>query len=260
MLAHADLGRHEYGSLRYLLYGGAPMSVQKLREALHAFGPVMAQAYGQSEALMMCTYLSPEDHVRALAEPALRRRIASAGREGPLSRIAIMGERGELLPPEERGEIVLRAEYVMDGYFQQPAATAEVSRDGWHLTGDVGFQDADGYVHLVDRKRDLIISGGFNVYPAEVEQAALAHPAVQDCAVVGEPHEKWGEAVLAVVELKSGAPWDEAAFLSHCRERLGGVKAPKRVEVWPALPRSGVGKVLRREVRQRFWAGHDRHI
>ena len=148
----------------------------------------------------------------------------------------------------------------MDGYFRNPEATAQASAFGWHHTGDVGFKDRDGYVYIVDRKKDMIISGGFNIFPGEVEQVMLAHPDVKDCAVVGVPDLKWGEAVLAVVELKPGVQFDEGRMLAFCKEKLGSVKAPKSIKVVDILPRSAVGKVLRREVRAPYWVGQEKQV
>jgi acyl-CoA synthetase (AMP-forming)/AMP-acid ligase II len=260
MLAHPNARKHDCSSLRFFLYGGAPMSVQKLREAMDTFGPVMAQTYGQTEAPMTATLLTPRDHVEALANPALSKRLSSAGREGPFVRTAIMDDHGNLLPNGERGEVVCRGTVVMKGYFENPQATAEVSTQGWHRTGDIGVKDDDGYIYIVDRKKDMIISGGFNVYPTEVEQVLWTHASVQDCAVVGAPDDKWGEAVTAVVELKPGTTATAEELIALCKERIGSVKAPKRIEFWSALPRSAVGKVLKREIRAKFWEGRDRAI
>jgi acyl-CoA synthetase (AMP-forming)/AMP-acid ligase II len=159
---------------------------------------------------------------------------------------------GRLLPPGERGEIVARGPLVTPGYYQNPVATAEASRHGWHHTGDIGYLDEDNFLYIVDRLKDMIITGGFNVYSAEVEQALLAHPAVLDCAVVGLPDDKWGERVTAVIQCHPGhsvSPDDVRAFV---RTRVGGVKAPKQVEIWPDLPRSRLGKVLKTEVKSRL--------
>ncbi|MDB5971161.1 MAG: putative fatty-acid-CoA ligase [Hydrocarboniphaga sp.] len=260
LLAHPKLKEYDYSSLRYFIYGAAPMSVDKLREAVSAFGPVMAQCYGQAEALMMCAWLSPSEHAEILNNPAVSHRIAAAGRESPFTRIEIMLEDGSFAPSGTQGEVVFQSDYVMKGYFKDPKATEEISRFGWHHTGDIGIKDKDGFLYLVDRKRDLIISGGFNVFPTEVEQAALGFPAVQDCVVVGVPDEKWGELVIAAVEIKAGHVFDEAEFIAFCKQRLGSVKAPKRVEIWEALPRSTVGKTLRRVVREKYWVGKARQI
>jgi acyl-CoA synthetase (AMP-forming)/AMP-acid ligase II len=260
LLAHPRVREFDYSSLRYLMYGGAPMSVQKLREASEVFGPVLCQTFGQTEALMVITFLSAAEHAAALADPSLEARLWSAGRAGPLGQVAIMDDDGRLLPAGKRGEIVGRGNIVMAGYFENPQANAEVSAHGWHHTGDIGMIDQDGYVHIVDRKKDVIISGGFNVFPSEVEQVIWTHPSVMDCAVIGIPHEKWGEAVTAVIELKPNAPFDEAELIALCKDKIGSVKAPKSVIVMEALPRSSIGKVLKREIRDQFWRGLRRAV
>jgi acyl-CoA synthetase (AMP-forming)/AMP-acid ligase II len=259
LLAHPRVRAFDYSSLRHLIYAAAPMSADKLREAIDVFGPVLTQTYGQAEACMICTYFSPEDHVEALRTNKAHR-LLSCGRPAAFTRLAIMDDDGRLLPPGEAGEIVVRGGLVMKGYYNNPEATAEASRHGWHHTGDVGRIDEDGFVYIVDRKKDMIISGGFNVYPSEVEQVIWTHPAVQDCAVIGVPDEKWGEAVKAVVELKPGASVTAEEIVALCKEKLGSVKAPKSVDFWDSLPRSPVGKVLKRDIRKPFWEGRSRMI
>ena len=160
-----------------------------------------------------------------------------------------MDEHGNLLPTGERGEIVVRSSLVMAGYYKDPEATKRASLHGWHHTGDIGYLDDDGYLFIVDRLKDMIITGGFNVYSAEVEQALMQHEAVRDCAVIGLPDEKWGERVEAVVELKPGATTAPPELIAFVKERIGSVKAPKQVTVWSELPRSKVGKVLKTDVR-----------
>lgn len=259
LLAQPDVRARDYAALEYFAYAAAPMSVDKLKEAIEIFGPVMAQCFGQAEAPMMCTYLSPQEHMIVPDDPRARR-LASAGRATPGTQVAIMNDEGNLLPSEERGEVVVRGDLVMAGYYRNPEASREASAHGWHHTGDIGFLDADGYLYIVDRKRDMIISGGFNVYPGEIEQILWAHPAVQDCAVIGVPHDDWGEAVKAVVERRAEVAVSEGELLAYCRERLGPIKAPKSVEFWKELPRSSVGKVLKRDIRARYWAGRERMI
>jgi acyl-CoA synthetase (AMP-forming)/AMP-acid ligase II len=258
LLAHPRVRDFDLSSLEYLMYGAAPMAVEKLKDAIDVFGPVMAQTYGQMEAPGFCTYLSPTDHMSGLEEN--EKRLASCGRATLLTPVDIMDDNGKLLSVGEIGEIVVRGGLVMQGYYKDPQATADASRFGWHHTGDLGYKDEDGYFYLVDRKKDMIISGGFNVYPGEVEQVMWGHAAVQDCAVVGVPDERWGEAVKAVVELKAGATVSETELIKLCKERLGGVKAPKTVEFWPVLPRTSVGKVKKRDIRERFWADRSRKI
>jgi len=263
MLAQPDVRSFDYSSLKYLMYGGAPMSVDKLRQAIEIFGPVLNGAYGQTEAPLAITQLSPENHFEGDqlgGMIASDDRLSSCGRPTRFVELRIVDDEDRPLPAGAPGEIVLRGPIVMQGYYQDPDATAETMRGGWHHTGDVGHLDADGFLHIIDRKKDMIITGGFNVYPAEVEQAILSLPEVQDCAVVGVPDEKWGEAVKAVVQLVPGRTLTPEQIIAACRPRLGGVKTPKSVEIWPDLPRSPVGKVLRRTVRSRFWADKNRSI
>jgi acyl-CoA synthetase (AMP-forming)/AMP-acid ligase II len=174
--------------------------------------------------------------------------------------VAILDEQNRPLPAGASGEICVRGDIVMKGYYKQADKTAEAIVDGWLHTGDVGHFDAEGFLHITDRKRDMIISGGFNVYPSEVEQVLLAHPAVMDCAVIGVPDPQWGEAVKAVVELKPGSDVEPGALIALCRERLGGVKAPKSVDFVPQLPRSLVGKVLKKDIREPYWREAGRRI
>jgi acyl-CoA synthetase (AMP-forming)/AMP-acid ligase II len=197
----------------------------------------------------MVSMLPPSEHFEADGSVATAR-LASAGRPAPLVRVGIMDpDTGALLPTGERGEIVVRSSLVMAGYYKDPAATEAASRFGWHHTGDVGYLDDDGYLFIVDRLKDMIITGGFNVYSAEVEQALMQHPAVRDCAVIGLPDEKWGEQVTAVVEPKPGQEVGADELIAFVKARIGSVKAPKRVELWSELPRSRVGKILKTEVR-----------
>ena len=263
LLESSRLREHDYSSLRYLIYGGAPMATAKLRQAIAAFGPVLSAGYGQTEAPMAVAQLAPEDHFvdgQLGGELADDARLASCGRPTRFVDLRIMDEDGRFVAQGQTGEVVIRGDIVMSGYYKDEVATRETSRFGWHHTGDVGFIDGEGFLHLVDRQKDMIISGGFNVYSSEVEQVILSLPGVQDCAVIGVPDEKWGEAVKAVVQLVPGAVLTGDDIIAACRPRLGGVKTPKTVEVWADLPRSPVGKVLKRDIRERFWAGLGRRI
>lgn len=258
LLAHPEVRRHDYSSLEYFFYTAAPMSTAKLREAIEVFGPVMSSMYGQVEAPATCTCLPPWELVRdGVIDERL---LGSCGRPSLHTRVAIMDEQGRLLPAGDRGEVVVRGGLVMRGYYRDEAATAEVSRFGWHHTGDIGYQDDDGYLFIVDRNKDMIITGGFNVYSTEVEQALASHPAVLDCAVIGVPDEKWGEAVTAIVVLKPGQAASEAELIEFAKRQLGSVKAPKCVELWDALPRSAAGKVLKKVIRDGYWKGAGRRI
>jgi len=260
LLAAPDVRRRDFSSLRHFVYGASAISVDKLVEAMEVFGPVMAQVFGQSEVPLICTYLSPRDHAEALADPALRQRLASCGRPSVVARVEIMDDDGRLLSAGQQGEIVVRGDLVMAGYYKNPQATAEVQcPGGWHGTGDIGYIDEAGFVHIVDRKRDMIVSGGFNVFPSEVEQVLWAHDAVLDCAVIGVPDVKWGEAVTAIVETKAGRSVSEQELIDLCKERLGSVRAPKAVR-FRSLPRSSAGKVLKRALRDEYWAGRERRV
>lgn len=255
MLADSEVRAMRFPALRYLLYGAAPMSCTKLGEALEWLGPVMAQGFGQTEAIAICTFMSPRDHfvggdTAGVIENDAR--LASCGRASPLTRVAIMDPEGNLLDDFERGEIVVRSSLVMKGYDRDPEATAASQAHGWHHTGDIGYRDSEGYFYIVDRLRDMIISGGLNIYPNEIEQVLWSHPAVKDCAVVGLADEKWGERVTAVVELKEGMATDGEELAQFCRRRLESLKTPKEFHIWAELPRSPIGKVLKRGVRDRL--------
>lgn len=251
VLAADRLDHTDLSSLQCFWYGAAPMSAARLEEALTRIGPVMAQLFGQTEAPMMISMLPPADHFRADGSVHTER-LSSAGRPAPLVQVAILDD-GREVPHGERGEIAVRSSLVMGGYYQDPEATAEAGRHGWHHTGDIGYLDDEGYLFIVDRAKDMIITGGFNVYSTEVEQALMQHPEVQDCAVIGLPDDKWGERVVAVVQAASGLDADE--LTAFVKDRIGSVKAPKQIEVWPDLPRSKVGKVLKTEIKDALRSG-----
>jgi acyl-CoA synthetase (AMP-forming)/AMP-acid ligase II len=259
LLDHPRIGDFDYSSLRIFLLAGAPVAPRRLRQAVEVFGPCMCQSYGQTEAPMLVTWLPPQD-VAAAASGVDAHRLASCGRPTSSVRVAIMDGEGELLPTGEVGEIVVRGALVSRGYFELPEATAEIRTNGWHHTGDVGRLDEQGYVYIVDRKKDMVITGGFNVFCAEVEAAVMEIAAVQECAVIGIPDDKWGEQVTAVVVGNPAYPLDTDAIIAHCKVRLGGVKAPKAVYVWPEIPRTGVGKVDKKAIRARFWDPTERGV
>ncbi|MEV4312471.1 long-chain fatty acid--CoA ligase [Actinocrispum sp. NPDC049592] len=253
VLGHEALDRTDLSSLQCFWYGAAPMSTARLTEALDRIGP-MAQLFGQSEAPMMISTMSPAEHRRPDGTVHTGR-LSSAGRPSPLVTVTILDETGKPVPQGERGEICVRGSLVMAGYYRNPEATAEASAHGWHHTGDIGFLDDEGYLHIVDRAKDMVITGGFNVYSAEVEQAVMAHDAIRDCAVIGLPDDKWGERVTAVVQLQPGTELDVDDLITFVKQRIGGVKAPKQIEIWPELPRSTVGKVLKTEIRSVLTGG-----
>jgi acyl-CoA synthetase (AMP-forming)/AMP-acid ligase II len=259
LLAHPRLDEADTSSLRYLISSAAPIAPEKLAEVVERLGPIACQAYGQTEGGFPLTWMSPQEIAAAVkSDPQL---LLSCGRPTPIcSALEAMDESGRILPPGETGELVLRGPTTMIGYLDDEAATAEIQAGGWHHTGDIGHRDAAGYVFITDRKRDMITSGGFNIFPFEIEQALLAHPAVQDCAVIGVPDAKWGEAVKACVQLKPGAQATGEELIAACKAAIGSMKAPKSVDFVPDLPRSPVGKVLKRELRAPYWAGRDRQV
>ncbi|MFM2370314.1 MAG: long-chain fatty-acid-CoA ligase [Pseudomonadota bacterium] len=245
--------------LRYFNYGAAPMSIDKLRLALDIFGPVMHQGYGQTEAPGSIAFMRPGHHYRD-GQIADDNRLSACGLPSVLNATAIMDEDNRPVPQGESGEICVRGDIVMKGYYRQPEKTAEVIIDGWLHTGDIGHLDGEGFLHITDRKKDMIISGGFNVFPSEVEQVIWSHPAVMDCAVIGVPHPDWGETVKAVVELKPGAQATAEGLIALCKDKLGSVKAPKSVDFIESLPRSPVGKVLKKVIREPYWKDVGRRI
>jgi acyl-CoA synthetase (AMP-forming)/AMP-acid ligase II len=255
-----DREQADTSSLKYLIYGAAPMSVDKLAEGITRIGPVFIQIYGQTEAPAGISFLRPAEHLcdGAIAAPS---RLSSCGRPSPLVSVSICDPDTAIpLPTGSTGEIRVAGDLLMKGYYKDPTQTAVTLRDGWLYTGDLGHLDEQGYLHITDRKKDMIISGGFNVYPNEVEQVIWSHPAVEDCAVVGAPDDDWGERVTAVVELKPGEIVTADDIITMCRDQLAGVRTPKQVIFVDELPRSVNGKVLKKDVRLHLWSDSGRAI
>lgn len=259
LLQHPDHDRFDKSSLHTVVYGGAPMPVEHLKAALRAWGPVFVQGYGQWEAPQLVAYLDQEQH-RVAIEQGLEHRLASTGTPLLFCAVAIMDDEGSLLPPGTEGEIVTSGDHQMVGYLDNPEATAADRHGIWQRSGDIGKFDEDGFLYITDRKKEVIITGGSNVYPREVEETLHAHPDVQEAIVIGIPSEKWGEQVHALVVTRSDGAFDDEAFLGWCRERLGTDKRPRSVERVDELPKSAYGKILRREIRERYWAGASRRI
>jgi acyl-CoA synthetase (AMP-forming)/AMP-acid ligase II len=251
-------GRFDLSSLRAICYGGAPIYVEHLRNAMAAFGPVFAQIYGQGEAPITISGMNAAEHSRLLA--AGDSRIGSAGtvRTDVEVRCVDADDRPVALGME--GEIVVRGDIVMQGYWNDSKATAEALRGGWLHTGDIGMLDSHGYLFLLDRAKDLIISGGNNVYPREVEEVIVKHPAVSTVVVFGIPDPYWGEAVHALIVAEPGEHPTTAQILEHCSAHMAGYKKPKNVEFVDSLPVSGYGKVMRREIREKYWQGYDSRV
>jgi acyl-CoA synthetase (AMP-forming)/AMP-acid ligase II len=256
LLAQPRVREIDYSRLRYMLYGASPIALDLLKQATEVFGCGFAQQYGMTETTGTVVYLPPEDHV---AEG--NQRMRGAGKPMPGVEIRITGPERKVLEPNEIGEIETRSIANMVGYWKQPEATAAtLGADGWLRTGDAGYIDADGYLYIQDRFKDMIVSGGENVYPSEVESAIYGHPIVADVAVIGVPDEKWGEAVKAIVVLKPGAAPDVESILAFARSRVAGYKVPKSVDFIDALPRNPSGKILRRFLREPYWAGRERQV
>lgn len=259
LLAHPDVTKFDYSSLRVFLLAGSPVSPDKLRLAVEIFGPCMCQSYGQTEAPMLLTWLDQQT-TAAAAGGDHPERLASCGKPTSAVRLAIMDESGAILPVGQRGEIVARSTLVTGGYHKMPEATAEIRKHGWHHTGDIGYMDEEGYVYIVDRKKDMIISGGFNVYCAEVEAGIMAMPQVRECAVIGVPDEKWGEVVKAIVVLHAGEQVTEEDVILYCKTKLGGVKASKSVEFRSEIEKTATGKTDRKQLRKPYWEGTERAV
>jgi acyl-CoA synthetase (AMP-forming)/AMP-acid ligase II len=249
--------RADLSSVKTFTYGGAPIAPALLCEALACFGPIFVQVYGSCEAPHPVLVLSREEHLVGEENDT---RLRSVGREVTSCRVIIAGEDGLPVAPGEKGEMWIQGPNVMQGYWEDPASTSEVLIDGWYHSGDVAYTDDDGYFYIVDRARDMIISGGLNVYPAEVEAALQRHPAVLECAVFGTPDPQWGEVVTAAVVLRDGALATEDDIVAHCRSLLASYKKPRVVEFVPELPKGATGKILKRSLRDRYWEGHSRAV
>jgi fatty-acyl-CoA synthase len=262
MLDHPDAATADLSSLETVYYGASAMNPVRLADAIRRWGPVFAQYYGQSECPMVISYLARTDH--DLDRPE---RLASCGRPSAFLRTALLDENDEPVAPGVPGEICVAGPVLASGYWNLPDATAETFRDGWLRTGDVARADDDGYWYIVDRTKDMIVTGGFNVFPREVEDVVAEHPAVAQVGVIGVPDEKWGEAVTAVVVLRPGTPDDEESVArltseiqQSVKDRKGSVHAPKRVVLADALPLTSLGKPDKKALRARFWAGRDRAV
>jgi acyl-CoA synthetase (AMP-forming)/AMP-acid ligase II len=259
MLSWPGIRSSDFSSLKTLIYSGAPSLVSAIVEAMEVFGPVLATSYGQTETTVPVAALSQKDHATAIANgnEAL---LSSCGRTLPMSRVEIMDEHGALLKRGEAGEIVVRGNHVMRGYYCDDKETSEVSTFGWHHTGDVGIMDENGYLYILDRKREMIITGGYNVFPRQIEEVLTAHPAVRECVVVGAPHDVLGETVKAIVVLNKDHLIAERDLKSYCMAKLGPVRTPSSIEFWEALPQTSAGKVARGAIRERFWKERVRRI
>jgi long-chain acyl-CoA synthetase len=259
ILMHPHLQGYDLSSLKRIWYGTAPMAPEKLREGIKIFGNIFRQNYGLTEAPQPITYLGPEDHIIDGTEKE-QRRLASAGKPALGVAVKIVKEDETEIKPGEIGEITIQTNQLMKEYWKNPEATAEAFRGGWFHTGDMGTVDEDGFIYIMDRKHDMIISGGFNIYPREVEDAIMTHPQVAEAAVIGVPDDIWGESVKAFVVTKPGAALAEKDIIEPCKKQLASYKKPKSVEFVPDLPKNAYGKVLRKVLKEPFWKGRERRV
>jgi acyl-CoA synthetase (AMP-forming)/AMP-acid ligase II len=256
LLDHPDAERADLSSLRAVVYAAAPAAPALVQRSLERLGPVLYTGFGQTEAYGLNTWMGPEEHVAALE--AGGERLASVGREcTAFAQVRICAEDGSVAPAGDVGEICVCAPWATPGFWKRPELDRARLRAGWLHTGDLGRMDQEGYVFLADRKEDKIITGGFNVYPAEVEGVLAAHPAVAECAVFAIPDPKWGEAVRAAVTLRPSHSTDADELTAFCKDRLARFKVPKAIDVLAELPKSGVGKILRRVLREPWWKDHE---
>lgn len=255
MLRTPGVAERDFSSLQTMLVAGSGISVELLREAQQVFQCGFALSYGSTETCGGLTYLGHEE-----CTPEAGRLLHSAGKELDDAEVRIVSGEGRTLPPGEVGEIVCRTVRLMSGYWRRPEATAKALVDGWYYSGDAGYLDEQGYLYVVDRIKDMVISGGENIYPAEIEIELCRHRAVDDAAVIGVPDDKWGEALLAFVILAPGQQADAASLGAFLRERKAGYKVPRRFEFVSDFPRNATGKVLKRTLREPFWQGRVRQV
>jgi long-chain acyl-CoA synthetase len=259
LLDHPDSDKYDLSSIGQVIYATAPMPVDLLKRSMDKFQCDFLQFFGMTEMSPTLTMLLPEDHVLEGPEYKVNR-LASAGRPVVGVEVRVVDEKGKECPPGVVGEIIATGENVMKGYHKMPKATAEAIKKGWYYTGDMGYLDEYGYLYIADRKKDMIISGGENIYPREVEEAILLLDGVHEVAVIGVPDDAWGEAVKAIVVPQPGAELTEEMVIEHCRANIASYKKPKSVDFVEQLPRSALGKVLKHELRDPYWKGKKRKV
>lgn len=261
LINHADFEKRDLSSLRLINYGGSPMPVELVRKAIQKMGPLFRQSYGLTETSPLLTSFAPWEHVVEGPE-RLVNRLGSCGREVVGVEVRVLNEKGEEVQPGEAGEIVVRGPNIMKGYWRKKEETAAVLRGEWFHTGDMATVDEEGYLFIVDRMKDMIITGGENVFSTEVENTLYTHPAILEAAVIGVPDEKWGEAIKAVVVLKKGQTATEQAIVDYCKERMTHYKCPRSVDFYEGdqLPKSGSGKILKAQIREKYWVGMGRRV
>ncbi|HKU98767.1 MAG TPA: AMP-binding protein [Vineibacter sp.] len=249
LIDHPAAAEIRPGEIRTISYGGAPMYVSDLKKSLELLGNVMVQLYGQGESPMTITHLSRAEHANR-NHPRWEQRLASAGLPDSCVEVRVVDEDGKTMPTDEVGEIIVRGDTVMSGYWENAEATAKSLREGWLWTGDVGCFDADGFLTLKDRSKDMIISGGSNIYPREIEDVLNTHPAVQECSVIGRPHPEWGEEAVAFVVVRDGKQITPAELDALCLDNIARYKRPKDYKFVEVLPKNNYGKILKTELRK----------
>ncbi|MGD9305592.1 MAG: AMP-binding protein [Desulfobacterales bacterium] len=259
LLMFPDLKTYDLSSVNRIWYGTAPMAVDRLKEGIRIFGNVFRQNYGMTEIAQPITYLGPEDHIVDGTEAQMKR-LSSAGRPAMGVEVKVVDQEGDQVKPGEIGEILLKSNKLFKAYWKMPEETAAAFKDGWFHTRDMATMDEEGFVYIVDRKSDMIISGGFNVYPREVEEVLMAHPGVAETAVIGVPDDIWGEAVKAFIVPREGIKLTEEDVIQYCRDKLAGYKKPKSVDFVKEIPKNVYGKINRRELKEIFWKGEDRQV
>lgn len=263
LINHPDFPKYDVSSVLDLFIGGAPASTALLLQADKKFpGAVTRGGYGLTETSPVITVARIKEHLRADADDVNLRRKATAGWVLAGTEVRVVDLEGRNVKPDgkEVGEVVVRGDVVMEGYWKQPEATSLAIRDGWFHTGDLGVIDDEGYILIVDRAKDMILSGGENIASAEIERVLYSHPAVLECAVIAVPDEKWGEVPKAVVTVKPGERCSESDLIEHCRMHLAGFKVPKSVDLVETLPKGGTGKILKKVLREKYWAGSERQV
>ena len=258
---HPNVRKYDYSSLRSIPFAGSALPVEHWRRAMDVFGNVFLSAYGFTEGCGTVCVLQPED-VNPRGNEKEVRRLASCGRAMVQTVMKLLDEKGREIPEgsEEVGEICVKGPTLLKGYWKLPEATAESLRDGWFYTGDMARRDEDGFFYIVDRKKDMIITGGINVYPREIEEVIYSHTAVMDCLVIGVPDEKWGETIKAVITIKPGMKVTSEEIINLCKENLASYKKPTSVDIVEEMPRTASGKLLKRELRDQYWQGRERKI
>lgn len=259
IVAHPKAAEYDLSSLRTVSYGSAPMAPSRIKEAWKLFGPVLSQGYGAGETTGGLIALTTEDHRKAIEE-GREELLMACGRCFSESEVKLVDDNGTEVAQGEIGEIVIRGPDVFAGFWREPEITAQTLKNSWLHTGDLARMDAEGYIAIVDRKKEMIISGGFNVYPSEIEQVLYSHPSVYEACVVGVPDATWGESVKAVVVLREGHAADAEALVAHCKEFLADFKKPRSVDFVAELPKNANGKLSRKELKERYWAGQERRV